>query len=120
MLYLGIDQHARQITISLRNENGDVLLARQVSTRPRQMLILQSLGLPVPTYAHISLILGPDASPLSKRHGSRSIQALRETGYLPMAITNYLARLGHYYPNENFMTLVELAAQFKSARERAA
>src|SRR5690606_21730097 len=47
------------------------------------------------------------------RHGSRSIAHCRELGYLPIAIINYLARLGHYYPNEAFMSLAELAIEFK-------
>ena len=51
----------------------------------------------MPQYGHITLIVGADGSPLSKRHGSRSVQELRREGFLPDAINNYLARLGHYY-----------------------
>src|SRR5207237_559596 len=54
-----------------------------------------------------------DGAPLSKRHGSRSLRALREEGFLPMAIVNYLARLGHYYGHDTFLSLDELSAQFK-------
>lgn len=84
-----------------------------LTNTPRQLLILQALGLPQPTYAHISLIVGPDGSPLSKRHGSRGIQELREEGYLPAGLTNYMARLGHYYKDDSLLSLNELAAQFR-------
>ena len=83
-----------------------------LTNTPRQILILQTLKLPIPRYGHISLIVGPDGSPLSKRHGSRSVQALRDMGYLPNGLINYLARLGHYFENPGFMTLEELAAGF--------
>jgi glutamyl-tRNA synthetase len=58
------------------------------------------------------MIVGSDGAPLSKRHGSRSILELRETGYLPRALCNYLARLGHHYENTSFLDLDELAAKF--------
>ncbi|PNT89176.1 glutamate--tRNA ligase [Coxiella burnetii] len=83
-----------------------------LTNTPRQLLILQALELPVPTYAHIALIVGPDGSPLSKRHGSRGIKELRDNGYLPLALTNYLARLGHYYASDELLSLAELAKGF--------
>ena len=76
-------------------------------------MILQALGLSVPQYGHISLILGMDGSPLSKRNGSRSIGELREMGYLSLAVVNHLARLGHYYESNALMSLQELAEHFK-------
>lgn len=76
-------------------------------------MLLKALNLPIATYGHIPMIVGSDGSPLAKRHGSRSIVELRETGYLPAAITNYLARLGHYFGHDHYKTLVELAAEFK-------
>ena len=78
----------------------------------RQLLLLQALQLPAPIYAHMPLIKGSDGNPLSKRNGSRSIKALREVGYLPLAIANYLARLGHHYSEIAVMDLTELAVQF--------
>ncbi|GAF73954.1 unnamed protein product, partial [marine sediment metagenome] len=63
-------------------------------------------------YGHISLIFGTDGSPLSKRNGSRSVQDLREQGFLPTAVVNYLARLGHYYKDDSFMSLDNLSKQF--------
>ncbi|MDP1573946.1 MAG: glutamate--tRNA ligase [Coxiellaceae bacterium] len=84
-----------------------------LTNTPRQIAILKALNLPIPTYGHIALIVGPDGSPLSKRHGSRSIQVLREEGFLPLAIVNYLARLGHYYGHDTFYSLEALAKEFK-------
>lgn len=84
-----------------------------LTNTPRQILILQALGLTPPQYGHISLIVGDDGSPLSKRHGSRSIRELRAAGYLPLAVINYLARLGHYYENEQLLSAEALAQQFK-------
>lgn len=87
-----------------------------LANTPRQLLILEALGLPTPYYGHIALIVGEDGSPLSKRHGSRSIRELREEGVLPLALTNHLARVGHTYESDAFMTLTELAAHFDIAR----
>ncbi len=100
-----IDDSLMGVTHALRGED-------HLTNTPRQVLILQVLNLPAPKYGHISLIVGPDGSPLSKRHGSRSIRELRESGFLPIAIVNYLARLGHYYADDSFMSFGELAAKF--------
>jgi glutamyl-tRNA synthetase len=87
-----------------------------LANTPRQLLLLEALGLPAPAYGHIALIVGEDGSPLSKRHGSRSIRELREEGILPPALINHLARVGHTYDSDAFMTLEELSAQFDTAR----
>lgn len=108
-----IDDALMGVTHALRGED-------HLTNTPRQILILQALKLPVPHYGHISLIVGQDGSPLSKRHGSRSIQELRETGFLPEAIVNYLARLGHYYADDSFMPLSQLAVQFNVSHLGAA
>jgi glutamyl-tRNA synthetase len=84
-----------------------------LTNTPRQLLLLQTLGLAQPQYGHISLILGDDGAPLSKRNGSMSVQGLRQTGYLPMAILNYLARLGHHYSDDGWLDRTELAAAFR-------
>src|SRR3990167_3519181 len=102
-----LDDALMGVTHVLRGED-------HLTNTPRQIAILNALKLPVATYGHIALIVGPDASPLSKRHGSRSIRTLREEGFLPMAILNYLARLGHYFGHDQFLTLDELSAQFKT------
>ena len=87
-----------------------------LTNTPRQLLILQALGLRAPAYGHLSLLIGDDGSPLSKRHGSRSVRELRETGYLPGAILNYLARLGHSYSDDSFAGLGDLALGFSLDR----
>ena len=83
-----IDDAEMKISHVLRGED-------HLANTPRQILLLQQLNLPVPHYGHLSLIVGEDGAPLSKRHGSFSVHELREQGYLPIAIINYLTRLGH-------------------------
>jgi len=65
-----------------------------LSNTPRQLLVLAALGEDAPRYAHLPLLHGPDGKKLSKRHGAASVQELRESGYLPAAVRNYLALLG--------------------------
>jgi glutamyl-tRNA synthetase len=101
-----IDDALMGVTHALRGED-------HLTNTPRQVMILNSLNLPIPSYSHISLIVGQDGSPLSKRHGSRSIQELREEGFFPEAVNNYIARLGHYYEQDLFMTFDQLAERFK-------
>lgn len=100
-----IDDALMGVTHVLRGED-------HLTNTPRQILILQALQLPVPEYGHLSLINGSDGSPLSKRNGSSSVVELREVGYLPKAICNYLARLGHTYSDNSLMSLAELADAF--------
>jgi nondiscriminating glutamyl-tRNA synthetase len=104
-----IDDAVMGVTLVVRGED-------HLTNTPRQILLLQALGLPLPDYAHIALVVGADAAPLSKRTGSRSVQELREAGFLPGAIHNYLARLGHTYEDNRFMTPEELAASFSLFR----
>ncbi|CAN1142173.1 Glutamate--tRNA ligase, chloroplastic/mitochondrial [Linum perenne] len=79
----------------------------------RQALIYQALGLPMPQFAHVSLILAPDRSKLSKRHGATSVGQFREMGYLPQGMVNYLALLGWGDGTENeFFTLEQLVEKF--------
>jgi nondiscriminating glutamyl-tRNA synthetase len=104
-----VDDALMGITQVLRGED-------HLANTPRQLLLLEALGLPVPRYGHIALIVGEDGSPLSKRHGSRSIRELREEGILPLALINHLARVGHTYESDAFMALPELAAQFDTGR----
>ncbi len=86
-----------------------------LANTPRQIAILQALGLPVPQYGHISLIVDGHGAPLSKRTGSLSVQELRELGYFPLAVNNYLARLGHHFEQSALLGLDELAAAFDIA-----
>jgi nondiscriminating glutamyl-tRNA synthetase len=101
-----IDDSLMGVTVALRGED-------HLTNTPRQLLILESLGLKAPKYGHISLITGSDGSPLSKRHGSRSVKSLREEGFLPEAIVNYLARLGHQYGDLGYSSLDDLGHKFQ-------
>ncbi len=65
-----------------------------LSNTPKQLLVLEALGFEAPRYSHLPLLHGPDGKKLSKRHGAASVQELREAGYLPSALRNYLALLG--------------------------
>lgn len=103
-----IDDSLMGVTLALRGED-------HLTNTPRQLLILESLGLRAPEYGHISLITGSDGSPLSKRHGSRSLKSLREEGFLPEGIVNYLARLGHQYGELEYSSLEELGNKFQFA-----
>ncbi len=87
-----------------------------LTNTPRQLLILQALGLEGPRYGHMGLILGADGAPLSKRNGSRSVDDLRRSGYLPEAILNYLARIGHAVDAGEPLGLDALAEAFDPAR----
>ena len=65
-----------------------------LSNTPKQLLVMEALGVAPPHYAHLPLLHGPDGKKLSKRHGAASVQELRDAGYLPAAVRNYLALLG--------------------------
>ncbi len=105
MFCSSIDDALMGVTHVLRGED-------HLTNTPRQLAILQALNLPCPQYGHTALILGQDGSPLSKRNGSRNVMQLKEEGYLPLAIVNYLSRLGHHYANNDLMTMEELSAHF--------
>ncbi len=87
-----------------------------LANTPRQLLVLEALGLTPPRYGHLPLILGDDGAPLSKRNGSRSLEALREDGFLPAALTNYLYRLGHSSRDDTLMDVAGMARVFDIAR----
>jgi glutamyl-tRNA synthetase len=83
-----------------------------LSNTPKQVLCYEALGYPVPLFAHVSMILGPDRARLSKRHGATSVQAYREQGILPEAMVNYLARLGWSHGDQEIFTRAELVERF--------
>ncbi|MDQ2068936.1 glutamate--tRNA ligase [Natronospira bacteriovora] len=88
-----------------------------LTNTPRQLLLLEALDLPAPVYGHLPLIADSDGGPLSKRAGSLGIRDFRAEGYLPLALLNYMARLGHRYDEEDrFRSLEELAADFAPGR----
>ena len=82
-----------------------------ISNTPRQVLLFEALGLKTPLFNHVPLVMGPDKTPLSKRHGEFSLKGLRDEGYLPEAIVNAVARLG-WNPGEGIMGLDELSDAF--------
>jgi glutamyl-tRNA synthetase len=85
-----------------------------LSNTPKQLLVLAALGEPAPRYAHLPLLHGPDGKKLSKRHGAASVQELREAGYLPAAVRNYLALLGWGTDDDTtLMSTEELVARFQ-------
>ena len=82
-----VDDAAMGITHVIRGDD-------HLSNTPRQVMVYEALGAPVPVFAHISMILGADGKKLSKRHGATSVEEFRDQGYLPDAFMNYLALLG--------------------------
>ncbi len=88
-----------------------------ISNTPKQLLVLDALGVAPPRYAHLPLLHGPDGRKLSKRHGAASVQELRAAGYLPEAVDNYIALLGAgFASDEEFFSLDELAKRFRLER----
>jgi len=83
-----------------------------LNNTPRQMNMLQALGAPLPIYAHVPMILGPDGAKLSKRHGAVSVLQYEEEGYLPDALLNYLVRLGWSHGDQEVFTREEMIAAF--------
>jgi len=83
-----------------------------VNNTPRQILLYEALGFDVPRFGHVPMILGPDRTRLSKRHGATSVMAYRDMGYLPEALVNYLVRLGWSHGDQEIFTLDELIAYF--------
>jgi glutamyl-tRNA synthetase/nondiscriminating glutamyl-tRNA synthetase len=106
-----IDDAEMEITHVIRGDD-------HLSNTPKQVALYEALGFPVPEFAHLSTILGPDRERLSKRHGATSIAQFREMGILPEALVNYLALLG-WAPSggtrETF-TLKELIKEFSLER----
>ena len=105
-----IDDAEMGVTHVIRGED-------HISNTPRQILILEALGFERPQYAHIPLILAPDRSKLSKRHGAVSVNEYRKLGFLPQALINYLALLG-WNPggDRELFSIEELAQAFDIAR----
>jgi glutamyl-tRNA synthetase len=83
-----------------------------LNNTPRQMNMLQALGAALPAYAHVPMILGPDGTKLSKRHGAVSVLQYEEEGYLPDALLNYLVRLGWSHGDQEVFTREEMIAEF--------
>src|SRR5205807_7851547 len=84
-----------------------------ISNTPKQILLYRAIGAPLPQFAHVPLILGPDKKRLSKRHGATSVMEYARQGFLPEAMVNFLALLG-WSPgtNQELFTRQELVARF--------
>lgn len=100
-----VDDHEMGITHVIRGDD-------HVSNTPRQIVIYEALGLPVPRFGHVPMILGPDRQKLSKRHGARAVIEYQNDGLLPQALLNYLVRLGWSHGNQELFTLDELISYF--------
>jgi glutamyl-tRNA synthetase len=103
-----VDDAQMGVTQVLRGED-------HLTNTPRQLLVLEELGLRAPAYGHVSLIVGPDGAPLSKRHGNTSVREYRELGYTAEAITNHLFRLGHSTPEHGLLDRDALIRAFDPA-----
>jgi glutamyl-tRNA synthetase len=103
-----VDDYDMKITHVIRGDD-------HLNNTPRQMNMLRAMGVEPPVYAHLPMILGPDGTKLSKRHGAVSVLAYREEGYLPEALLNYLARLGWSHGDQEIFTLEEMTALFDIA-----
>jgi glutamyl-tRNA synthetase len=106
-----IDDFESGITHIIRGDDG-------ISNTPRQILIQEAIGAPRPVYAHIPLIVAPDRSKLSKRHGAHAVRDFRERGYLKEALVNFIALLG-WHPEKSdkeLYTLSEFIDEFSLER----
>jgi glutamyl-tRNA synthetase len=109
-LAVAVDDLDSDITHVIRGDD-------HYSNTPKQLLVLEALGASQPIYAHVPLLHGPDGKKLSKRHGAASVQELRDAGYLPEAVRNYLALLGWGdADDETIIPTAELVKRFDVAR----
>ena len=109
-LAVAVDDAEMGVTDVIRGDD-------HLSNTPKQALVLAALGQEPPRYAHLPLLHGPDGKKLSKRHGAASVQELRDAGYLPAAIRNYLALLGWGTEDDTtLMSTEELVRRFDVAR----
>jgi glutamyl-tRNA synthetase len=100
-----VDDSKMGVTYVIRGDD-------HINNTPRQILIYKALGEPIPRYAHLPMILGPDRTRLSKRHGATSVLAYRKMGILPHALLNSLARLGWSHGDQEKFTIQELIDLF--------
>jgi glutamyl-tRNA synthetase len=107
---VAVDDADAQITHVIRGED-------HLSNTPKQLLVYEAMGVPAPAFAHLPLLHGPDGKKLSKRHGAASVQELRDAGYLPEAVRNYLALLGWGdTDDETVLATDDLVARFTIER----
>jgi glutamyl-tRNA synthetase len=101
-----IDDSAMGVTHVLRGDD-------HLTNTPRQLMILDALELRRPDYGHVGLLVGTDGTPLSKRHGSTSVQEFRDRGFLPEALLNHLFRLGHAGDADGWLAPADMPAHFR-------
>src|SRR3954452_20347736 len=107
---VAVDDLDSEITHVIRGED-------HLSNTPKQLLVLEAVGAEPPAYAPLPLLHGPDGKKRSKRHGAASVQELREAGYLPEAVRNYIALLGWGLDESTtFLTTDELVKEFSIDR----
>src|ERR671926_510415 len=109
MLAVVVDDHDMGVTHVIRGDD-------HLTNAARQKHIYDALGWSVPEMAHIPLIHGPDGSKLSKRHGALGVDAYRAMGYLPVALRNYLVRLGWSHGDQEIFSTEEMVAAFDLAQ----
>ena len=102
-----VDDSAMGVTHVLRGDD-------HLTNTPRQIMILTALRMRVPDYGHVGLLVGADGAPLSKRHGSTSVQEFRERGFLRDAMLNQLFRLGHTSDIDGWLPLADMPAHFRA------
>jgi glutamyl-tRNA synthetase len=105
MLAVVVDDHDMGVTHVIRGDD-------HLTNAARQTQIYEAMGWKVPAMAHIPMILGPDGAKLSKRHGALGIEAYRAMGYLPVALRNYLVRLGWSFGDQEIFSSEEMIAAF--------
>ncbi|MGO9515121.1 MAG: glutamate--tRNA ligase [Steroidobacteraceae bacterium] len=101
-----VDDAVMGVTHVLRGDD-------HLTNTPRQLMLLDALALRRPGYGHVGLLVGADGAPLSKRHGSTSVQEFRERGFLRAALLNHLFRLGHTSDVEGWLPPVDMPAHFR-------
>jgi glutamyl-tRNA synthetase len=101
-----VDDSAMGVTQVLRGDD-------HLTNTPRQIMILEALGMKIPGYGHVGLLVGEDGAPLSKRHGSTSVHEFRERGFLSVAVLNQLFRLGHASDVDGWLAPGEMPAHFR-------
>ncbi|MEW6163010.1 MAG: glutamate--tRNA ligase [Nitrospirota bacterium] len=100
-----VDDVDMEITHVIRGDD-------HLNNTPKQIHIYKALGYRIPAFAHLPMILGPDKTRLSKRHGATSVTAYKEMGYLPDAFVNYIVRLGWAHGDQEIFTRDELIEYF--------
>ena len=103
-----VDDYDMDITHVVRGDD-------HLNNTPRQMNMLRALGVEPPVYAHVPMILGPDGSKLSKRHGALSVLTYRDEGFLPEGLLNYLGRLGWSHGDQEIFSIDEMIRLFDIA-----